>query len=132
MSRHSDAANPDAKGNTMGFDPTAPEYDLSELREKLQGQSGRTFWQSLDEVADTPEFRAYLNAEFPAAVDSLTSSLDRRQFLKLMGASLAMSGLAACTKQPIEKIVPYVRQPEELVPGSPLYYATAVSVGRAA
>ena len=63
----------------MGFDPTAPEYDLAELRKKLESQSGRTFWQSLDEVADTPEFRDYLNAEFPAAVDSLTTSLDRRQ-----------------------------------------------------
>ncbi len=116
----------------MGFDPTAPEYDLSELREKLRNQTGRTFWQSLEEVADTQEFRDYLHAEFPAAVDSLTSSLDRRQFLKLMGASLAMSGLAACTKQPLEKIVPYVKQPEELLPGQPLYYATAYPVGRSA
>lgn len=116
----------------MGFDPTAPEYDLSEIREKLQKQNGKTFWRSLDEVADTPEFRSFLNAEFPASVDSLTSSLDRRQFLKLMGASLAMSGLAACTKQPVEKILPYVKQPEDLLPGTPLYYATAFPVGGAA
>jgi MoCo/4Fe-4S cofactor protein with predicted Tat translocation signal len=116
----------------MGFDPTSPEYDLTELREKLRAQSGRTFWRSLDEVADTPEFRGFLNAEFPAAVDSLTSSLDRRQFLKLMGASIAMSGLAACTRQPVEKILPYVKQPEELLPGQPLYYATAFPLGRSA
>jgi MoCo/4Fe-4S cofactor protein with predicted Tat translocation signal len=116
----------------MGFDPTAPEYDLSELREKLSKQSGKTYWRSLDELADTDEFRGFLNSEFPAAVDSLTTSLDRRQFLKLMGASLAMSGLAACTKQPVEKILPYVRQPEELVPGQPLYYATAFPLGRSA
>jgi len=116
----------------MGFDPTAPEYDLSEIREKLSRQSGRTYWRSLDEVADTPEFRGFLNAEFPSAVDSLTSSLDRRQFLKLMGASLAMSGLAACTKQPVEKILPYVKQPEELLPGQPLYYASAFPLGRSA
>ncbi|MEO5882018.1 MAG: TAT-variant-translocated molybdopterin oxidoreductase, partial [Caldimonas sp.] len=116
----------------MGFDPTAPEYDLSEIREKLSKQEGRTFWRSLDEVADTPEFRSFLNAEFPAAVDSLTSSLDRRQFLKLMGASIAMSGLSACTKQPIEKILPYVKQPEDLLPGQPLYYATAFPLGRSA
>ncbi len=116
----------------MGFDPTAPEYDLSELREKLSKQTGKTFWRSLDEVADTDDFRGFLNAEFPAAVDSLTSSLDRRQFLKLMGASLAMSGLSACTKQPVEKILPYVKQPEELVPGQPLYYATAFPLGRSA
>ncbi|MFN2427565.1 MAG: TAT-variant-translocated molybdopterin oxidoreductase [Candidatus Binatia bacterium] len=116
----------------MGFDPTAPEYDLTEIREKLSQRGGRTFWRSLDEVADTPEFRGFLNAEFPAAVDSLTSSLDRRQFLKLMGASLAMSGLAACTRQPVEKILPYVTQPEELLPGQPLYYATAFPLGRSA
>jgi len=116
----------------MGFDPTAPEYDLTEIREKLSQQGGRTFWRSLDEVADTPEFRGFLNAEFPAAVDSLTSSLDRRQFLKLMGASLAMSGLAACTRQPVEKILPYVKQPEDLLPGQPLYYATAFPLGRSA
>jgi len=116
----------------MGFDPTAPEYDLTEIREKLSEQGGRTFWRSLDEVADTPEFRGFLNAEFPAAVDSLTSSLDRRQFLKLMGASLAMSGLSACTRQPVEKILPYVKQPEELVPGKPLYYATAFPLGGSA
>jgi MoCo/4Fe-4S cofactor protein with predicted Tat translocation signal len=116
----------------MGFDPTAPEYDLSEIREKLAQQSGKTFWRSLDEVADTAEFRGFLNAEFPSAVDSLTSSLDRRQFLKLMGASLAMSGLAACTRQPVEKILPYVKQPEDLLPGQPLYYATAFPLGRSA
>ena len=80
-----------AKGNTMGFDPTAPEYDLSEIREKLSTRSGRQFWRSLEEVAETEEFREFLHAEFPAAVDSLTSSLDRRQFLKLMGASLALA-----------------------------------------
>ena len=116
----------------MGFDPTAPEYDLSEIREKLSRQTGPTFWRSLDEVADTPEFRGFLQAEFPAAAESLTSSLDRRQFLKLMGASLAMAGLGACTRQPVEKILPYVKQPENLLPGQPLYYASAFPLGRTA
>jgi molybdopterin-containing oxidoreductase family iron-sulfur binding subunit len=116
----------------MGFDPTSPEYDLSELREKLASQNGRTFWRSLDELADTEEFRSFVSSEFPAAVDSLTTSLDRRQFLKLMGASLALSGLGACTRQPIEKILPYVKQPEEIVPGQPLYFASAYPLGRSA
>jgi molybdopterin-containing oxidoreductase family iron-sulfur binding subunit len=53
----------------------------------------------------------------------------RRTFLKLMGASLALAGVTACTKQPPEKIVPYVRQPEELIPGKPLFYATSMAVG---
>ncbi|MBI5504388.1 MAG: TAT-variant-translocated molybdopterin oxidoreductase [Deltaproteobacteria bacterium] len=112
----------------MGFDPEAPAFDLTAIREKLSRTTGRTYWRSLEEVADTPEFRDFLEAEFPAAAESISSGLDRRQFLKLMGASLAMAGLGACTKQPVEKILPYVKQPEELVPGNPLFFATAYPV----
>ena len=53
----------------------------------------------------------------------------RRNFLKLMGASLALAGLTGCTRQPTEHIVPYVRQPEELIPGRPLFFATAATLG---
>jgi molybdopterin-containing oxidoreductase family iron-sulfur binding subunit len=53
----------------------------------------------------------------------------RRNFLKLMGASLALAGLSGCAGQPAEKILPYVRQPEELVPGKPLFYASAMPLG---
>ena len=53
----------------------------------------------------------------------------RRNFLKLMGASLALAGLTACTRQPTEHIMPYVRQPEDLIPGKPLFYATAATLG---
>jgi molybdopterin-containing oxidoreductase family iron-sulfur binding subunit len=53
----------------------------------------------------------------------------RRTFLRLMGASLALAGVTACTRQPTETIVPYVRQPEDLIPGKPLFYATAMSIG---
>ena len=56
-------------------------------------------------------------------------SVSRRGFLKLMGASLAMAGMTACTKQPLEPIVPYVKQPEELIPGRPLFYASAFTLG---
>jgi molybdopterin-containing oxidoreductase family iron-sulfur binding subunit len=49
--------------------------------------------------------------------------------MKLMGASLALAGVTACTTQPEEAIVPYVRQPEGLVPGTPMYYATAMTLG---
>jgi len=109
----------------MGFDPEAPAFDLTAIRERLSRTTGRTYWRSLEEVADTPEFRDFLEAEFPAAAEAIATSLDRRQFLKLMGASLAMAGLGACTKQPLEKILPYVKQPEEIVPGNPLFFATA-------
>jgi molybdopterin-containing oxidoreductase family iron-sulfur binding subunit len=55
--------------------------------------------------------------------------LDRRELFKYVGASLALAGATACTRQPAEKIVPYVRQPEEIVPGKPLFYATTMSIG---
>ena len=55
-------------------------------------------------------------------------SKGRRNFLKMMGASLALAGLTACTRQPTEHIMPYVRQPEELIPGRPLFYATAMTL----
>src|SRR5437016_11603919 len=55
--------------------------------------------------------------------------LRRREFLKLMAASLALGGLTACTSQPPEKIVPYVKAPEDIVPGKPLFFATAVAQG---
>ncbi len=57
--------------------------------------------------------------------------MGRRSFLKLMGASLALAGVSACTRQPSEELVPYVRQPEELVPGKPLFYATAMPMSGA-
>ena len=58
--------------------------------------------------------------------------IGRRGFLKLMGASLALAGVSACTRQPDEKIIPYVRQPEDLVPGTPLFFATAMPLGGSA
>ena len=50
-------------------------------------------------------------------------------FLKLMGASLALAGMTGCTRQPAEQILPYVRQPEDIIPGKPLFYATAMTLG---
>ena len=55
--------------------------------------------------------------------------MSRRNFVKVMGASLAFAGLTGCVIQPAEKIVPYVTQPEEFVPGKPLFYATAMTLG---
>ncbi len=91
--------------------------------------SGRTYWRSLEELADTPEFQELLHREFPENASTFTDPVGRRQFLKLMSASLALAGVGACTRQPAETIVPYVRQPEELVPGKPLFYATAMPFG---
>jgi Fe-S-cluster-containing dehydrogenase component/anaerobic selenocysteine-containing dehydrogenase len=65
--------------------------------------------------------------EFPAGAAEWPDDLSRRDFLRLTGASLALAGLGACTKQPIEKIVPYVKQPEEMVPGKPLFFASSTA-----
>ena len=96
------------------------------------------YWRSLDELADTPEFRALLHREFPPAASEWpqasewNDALSRRRFLHLMGASLALAGLTACTQQPTELIVPYVKPPEGIIPGKPQYYATAMPFGGAA
>jgi molybdopterin-containing oxidoreductase family iron-sulfur binding subunit len=100
--------------------------DIEALRTKLRGTRGRTYWRSLEEVAETPEFKEFLQREFPQNASEWLDPVGRRGFLKLMGASIALAGVSACTRQPDETIVPYVRQPEELVPGKPLFYATAM------
>src|SRR3954452_19611081 len=98
----------------------------SPVKSRLAGSHGRMYWRSLGEFADTPQFREYLHREFPEQASEWNDPKGRRQFLKLMSASLALAGVGACTKQPPESIVPYVRQPEELVPGRPLFFATAI------
>ncbi|MEI8715532.1 TAT-variant-translocated molybdopterin oxidoreductase [Mesorhizobium sp. ISC11] len=84
-------------------------------------------WRNLDEMAGTPDFRRFIEAEFPSIAERLPHNLDRRTFLKLAGASLSLAGLTACGRA--EDIVPYVRQPENVIPGRPLYYATTLCSG---
>ena len=100
--------------------------DIHSLRTKLEGSRGREYWRSLEAVSETPEFKEFLHREFPQNASEWLDPVGRRGFLKLMGASLTLAGVSACTRQPAEAIVPYVRQPEELVPGKPLFYATAM------
>jgi MoCo/4Fe-4S cofactor protein with predicted Tat translocation signal len=100
--------------------------------ETKQGGGRDGWWRTLEERIDDPAFREHLHNEFPSLLPTMEQVADpvaRRTFLKLMGASLALAGVTACTKQPAETIVPYVRQPEELIPGKPLFYATAMAVG---
>ncbi|MEP6538124.1 MAG: TAT-variant-translocated molybdopterin oxidoreductase [Bryobacteraceae bacterium] len=85
------------------------------------------YWRSLEELASTEEFRAYVEDEFPNRTPDWNNPGSRRKFLRLMGASIALAGVTGCTKQPKEVIVPYVRSPEEMVPGKPLFYATAMT-----
>jgi MoCo/4Fe-4S cofactor protein with predicted Tat translocation signal len=87
------------------------------------------FWRTLSERADDPAFAEFVYNEFPSQVEAITDPFARRTFLKLMGASLALAGFNACTRQPPEKIIPYVRQPEEIIPGRPLFFATTMTLG---
>jgi len=101
----------------------ARSIDIATLRRRLT--SDGDLWRSLDEIAGTAEFRRFVEAEFPAIAERLPARPNRRTLLKLMGASLSLAGLTACSRA--ESIVPYVRQPEMLVPGKPTYYATTLS-----
>jgi MoCo/4Fe-4S cofactor protein with predicted Tat translocation signal len=105
--------------------------DIEALRARLADTRGREYWRSLEAVAGTPEFKEFLHREFPQNASEWLDPVGRRGFLKLMGASLALAGVSACTRQPDEELVPYVRQPEELVPGKPLFYATAMTMNGA-
>ena len=105
--------------------------DIEGLRAKLEATRGREYWRSLESLAETPEFKEFLHREFPQNASEWLDPVGRRSFLKLMGASLALAGVSACTRQPDEEIIPYVRQPEEEVPGKPLFFATAMPMNGA-
>ena len=106
-----------------------PSVDLAAIRAQLDGVRGQHYWRSLDEISETPEFKEMLLREFPNGASEWDDGVSRRSFLKMAAASLALAGLTACTKQPIQQILPYVKQPEELVPGEPLFYATSMCLG---
>ncbi len=109
--------------------PRKDPQQLDHVRRKLGGLSGKKYWRALDELAETSEFREYLAREFPDTADRWDDGVSRREFLTLMAASLALAGLSGCTSDITnEKIVPYVRQPERIVPGKPLFFATAMPV----
>ena len=91
-------------------------------------RGGKEYWRSLEELADTPVFREFVAREFPQQAEEWNDPIERRTFIKLMGASLALAGLSGCVFQPPEKIVPNVKQPEEYVPGKALFFATAATV----
>lgn len=114
--------------NQDGTQDETPKRFFDDLRERLEREENHRAWCSLDEIAETEAFRDMVRAEFPAAYEATGES--RREFIKTMGASLALAGLGtACVRQPREEIVPYVEAPEFLVPGKPLMYATSVSRG---
>jgi len=105
------------------------KLDLVQVRADIEKKNGPEFWRSLEELAGTTEFQEMMHREFPKGASEWLDAVSRRGFLKLMGASMALAGMTACTKQPLEPIVPYVRQPEELVPGRPMFFASAFTLG---
>jgi molybdopterin-containing oxidoreductase family iron-sulfur binding subunit len=103
--------------------------DLKTVREKLALGKGQGYWRSLEELASREDFHDLMQREFPQGAPRDMTPLTRREFVRLMGASLALAGLAGCAFQPAEKILPYSEQPEHIVPGKPLFYATAMTLG---
>nr|MDP9362335.1 TAT-variant-translocated molybdopterin oxidoreductase [Acidobacteriota bacterium] len=98
--------------------------NLAEFRKRIG--AGKEYWRSLDELS-RDDFDQVVESEFPQGALAIERGVDRRDFVKLMGASMALGGLAACNR-PAEKIVPYVRQPEGLIPGKPIFFATAMPI----
>jgi molybdopterin-containing oxidoreductase family iron-sulfur binding subunit len=90
--------------------------------------TGKTYWRSLDELAAKPEFDEWLHREFPQGASELRGKASRRNLLKLMAASFGLAGLTAC-RRPVENILPVSRAVEDYIPGAPLYYATAMTLG---
>ena len=103
------------------------KMELAEVQQKLsRAKSGPQYWRSLEELAQSDGFYEMLHREFPRQASVWPEGTSRRDFLKLMSASMALAGLSACVKQPLEPIVPYVRQPNEIVLGKPLFFASAM------
>ena len=97
-----------------------------------ENKTGPQYWRSLQELAGSEEFQQALHREFPKGASEWLDTVSRRGFLKVMGASLGLAGLTSttgCVRLPLEPIVPYVRQPEGVIPGRPMYYASAVTLG---
>jgi molybdopterin-containing oxidoreductase family iron-sulfur binding subunit len=105
---------------------SGPGMTVAGARAELDGpERSRTAWKGLDQAATQPGFDRRVEQEFPAHAGEWVDPVSRRGFMKLMGASMAMAGLAGCTKQPDEPIYPYVKAPEDLILGKPNYFATA-------
>ncbi|MGZ8867613.1 MAG: TAT-variant-translocated molybdopterin oxidoreductase, partial [Thermoanaerobaculia bacterium] len=99
--------------------------DFTRFRERIGDLRGKDYWRSLEELSRSDVFDEFFESEFPRQAAALSNGVDRRSFVKLMGASVALAGLTGC-RPPAEQIVPYVNQPENLVPGKPIYFATAM------
>ncbi len=117
---------------TKGEKQKASKAELAASPRSLQrlNGTGPRVWRSIDELADTSEFRDFVEREFPAGASELLQS-SRRTFVQLMGASLALAGAATIPgcRRPEHKIMPFSKDvPEDIIPGKPLYYATSMHI----
>ncbi len=101
--------------------------DLETVRQRLSEKGGREYWRSLEEVAETEEFQKWIDDEFPNRASLI--GIDRRDFLKYMGASVLLAGLGGCRFLPQERVIPYIKAPEDRTFGIPSYFATAAVFG---
>ena len=95
-------------------------------------ETGRQYWRSLDQLAEKPEFRQWLEREFPAGAGDFDDPLSRRHFVKIMSASFMLAGLGLAStgcRRPVEKLEPFGKQPQDYVYGVPQFFAT-VAVAR--
>jgi molybdopterin-containing oxidoreductase family iron-sulfur binding subunit len=120
----------DRHGHGEPLTPQEVPMDLNTVRAKLQSNTGKQYWRTLEELAQNPEFEELLHREFPRLAPSeWDEGVDRRDFLRLMAASLALAGLSGCGRTPEQHIVPYVKQPDGLILGKPQFYATVMPFG---
>src|SRR5256884_1641187 len=104
--------------------------DLAAVRAKLQPKTDKQYWRTREELAGESQFEDLLHRELPRQAPSeWDDSVDRRDFLKLMAASLAFAGLSGCGRTPEQYVVPYVKQPDGMTLGKPQFYATAMPFG---
>jgi MoCo/4Fe-4S cofactor protein with predicted Tat translocation signal len=124
--RHEDVC-PSKKGK-LDLESVRSRIDMATAHDAAE-KTGPEYWRSLEELAGSDDFQDALHREFPKGASEWVDSVSRRGFLKVMGASLGLAGMTGCVRLPLEPIVPYVRQPEEMIPGRPMFYATACTLG---
>jgi len=110
--------------------PHEPKLDWTMIRAWLAERAAQPWRERLEALADLPDFPAWLNETFPRLAGAWEGTTDRRRFLKLLGASLTFAGLTGCKiRPPAEQILPYVRPPAGVMPGQPLFFTTAMTMG---
>ncbi len=105
------------------------EVELVSIRSQPEEARARKFWKDVGRLGETEPYKRYLASAFRRDGEKERGGISRRDMFRLLGASAALAGTTACTKLPLEKIVPYVNPPEEFKPDTPLFFATSMPWG---